>query len=128
MIYAQEGRVTGKECVAAAGEEFDRPARELLTRLGTNLGVGIAGYVNVFEPEHLVIGGGLSRAADLFFDRAVEEAGGRALPALWERVSVSLARGGADAGVIGAGVLAAHELEAAGRDTAHDTQTTEGAR
>jgi glucokinase len=128
VIYAQEGRVTGKECVAAAGEEFDRPARELLTRLGTNLGVGIAGYVNIFEPEHLVIGGGLSRAADLFFDRAVEEAAGRALPALWERVAVSLARGGADAGVIGAGVLAAHELQAAERDTAHDTQTTEGAR
>jgi glucokinase len=84
--------------------------------------------VNVFEPQHLVVGGGLSRAADLFFDRALEEAGDRALPALWERVSVSLARGGADAGVIGAGVLAAHELEAAERDNARETPTTEGAR
>jgi glucokinase len=127
-IYTEEGRVTGRECVAAAGEENDRHARQLLERLGTNLGVGIAGYVNVFEPEHLVIGGGLSRAADLFFDRALEEAGDRALPALWERVSVSLARGGADAGVIGAGVLAAHELEAAERDNAPETSTTEGAR
>jgi glucokinase len=126
-IYAEEGRVTGREAVATAGEENDRHARELLERLGTNLGVGIAGYVNVFEPEHLVIGGGLSRAADLFFDRALEEAGDRALPALWERVSVSLARGGADAGVIGAGVLAAHELEASERDTARETPT-EGAK
>jgi glucokinase len=128
VIYAQEGRVTGRECVATAGEENDRHARQLLERLGTNLGVGIAGYVNVFEPQHLVVGGGLSRAADLFFDRALEEAGDRALPALWERVSVSLARGGADAGVIGAGVLAAHELEAAERDNARETPTTEGAR
>ena len=36
-------------------------------------------------------------------------------PALWRRVTVSLARGGADAGVIGAGVLAAQERA---RDTA----------
>ena len=127
-IYAEEGRVKGKQCVSAAAEEGDPIALALLERLGTNLGVGIAGYVNVFEPEHLVIGGGLSRAADLFFDRAVEEAAARALPALWERVSVSLARGGPHAGVIGAGVLAAHELEAAERDTPAETPTTEGAR
>jgi len=128
-IFASgEGRVSGKACVTAALEERDPIALELLERLGTNLGVGIAGYVNVFEPEHLVIGGGLSRAADLFFDRAVEEAASRALPALWERASVSLARGGTDAGVIGAGVLAAQELEARERDTATGTPTTEGAR
>ena len=67
---------------------------ELFERLGRDLGVGIAGLVNVFEPEQLVIGGGLSRAADLFFDTAREEAAPRALPALFERVELGLARGG----------------------------------
>ncbi len=67
------------------------------------LGIGIATYVNVFEPERLAIGGGLSRASHLFLDRAVQEAGSRALPALWQRVTIALAEGGADAGVIGAG-------------------------
>jgi glucokinase len=76
------------------------------------LGTAIAGYVNVFQPHELVIGGGLSRASDLFLERAVREAGSRALPALWKRATVSLARGGADAGVIGAGVLAAQEVSA----------------
>lgn len=127
-IYKEDGRVTGKRCVTAAAEEGDADALRLLERLGTNLGIGIAGYVNVFEPEHFVIGGGLSRAADLFLERAIDEAAARALPALWKRVSVSLARGGADAGVIGAGVLAAQELERAGRDTPKGTPTTEGAR
>jgi glucokinase len=127
-IYAESGRVTGRECVFSAGEESDSEARALLERLGTNLGVGIAGYVNVFEPEHLVIGGGLSRAADMFLPRAVEEAADRALPASWERVTISLARGGADAGVIGAGLLAAQELEGAERDTEPETPTTKGAR
>jgi glucokinase len=90
------------------------------------LGIGIATYVNVFEPDRLAIGGGLSRASHLFLDRAVQEAGSRALPALWQRVTIALAEGGAHAGVIGAGVLAALEI-AADRDTekSHAT-TTEG--
>ena len=115
-IYADRGRVKGRETVEAA-RAGDPEARALLERLGTSLGVGIAGYVNAFQPTHFVIGGGLSRAADLFLDTAVHEASARALPALWERASVTLARGGADAGVIGAGVLAAQELRAE-RDTA----------
>jgi glucokinase len=123
-IYADNGEVTGPEAVAAA-EEGDREALLLFERLGKWLGVGVAGFVNVFEPERILIGGGLSRAADLYLDRAREEAASRALPALWERVNVSLAKGGADAGVIGAGLLAAHE---AGRDTAQIHAEKEGAR
>ena len=89
------------------------------------LGLGIAGVVNVFEPEYVVIGGGLSRAADLFFETARGRGRSRRLPALWERATVTLARGGADAGVIGAGVLAAQE---AARDTARlRVESIEGA-
>jgi glucokinase len=100
--------------VVAAADEGDPDARRIFERFAKMLGVGISGYVNVFEPRYLVIGGGLSRASHLFLERAEAEARARALPALWRRVTVSLARGGADAGVIGAGVLAAQELA---RDT-----------
>jgi glucokinase len=106
----EDSRVSGRELVTAA-EEGDPDARLVFDRFARMLGVGIAGYVNVFEPEHLVIGGGLSRASHLYFQRAVQEASARALPALWRRTEVSLARGGADAGVIGAGVLAAQEIQ-----------------
>jgi glucokinase len=61
--------------------------------------------------------GGLSRAADLFLETARAEAARWALPALWQRVSLGPSRGGADAGVIGAGLLAAQELARTG-DTA----------
>jgi glucokinase len=110
---AQDGKVEGREVVAAANEG-DPDALRIFERFAKMLGVGISGYVNVFEPRYLVIGGGLSRASHLFLERAEAEARARALPALWKRVTVSLARGGADAGVIGAGVLAAQELD---RDT-----------
>ena len=117
---AEGGRVAGRHVVAAA-EEGDPDALRLFERFANMLGVAISGYVNVFEPRYLVIGGGLSRAAHLFLERAEAEAGARALPALWKRVTVSLARGGADAGVIGAGVLAAQELD---RDTARSAPAT----
>jgi glucokinase len=123
-VAGPDGTVSGRELVAAA-EDGDTDALRIFERFGRMLGVGIAGFVNVFEPEHLVIGGGLSRAAHLFLDRAVDEAGSRALPTLWRRASVSPARGGSDAGVIGAGVLAAHEIA---RDTpAHSVTSIEGA-
>jgi glucokinase len=117
-----DGTVSGRELVAAA-EEGDSDALLLMENFARMLGIGIANYVNVFEPSRLAIGGGLSRASHLFLDRAVQEAGARALPALWTRVHVALAEGGADAGVIGAGLLAALELER-DRDTGQTKATT----
>ncbi len=117
-----EGKLPGRELVSAA-EDGDPDALLLVEKFARMLGVGIATCVNIFEPERLAIGGGLSRASHLFLDRAVREAGSRALPALWKRVTIALAEGGADAGVIGAGLLAALEL-ARDRDTDHPRATT----
>jgi glucokinase len=110
---AERGRVSGRDAVAAA-RAGDARARELMEEYGRWLGIGIATVVNVFEPKRVVIGGGLSQAAELFLDVAVAEASRWALPALWERTTVGLARGGADAGAIGAAVLADHELKHSG--------------
>jgi glucokinase len=109
--------------LGAAAEAGDPDALLVLENFARMLGVGIATCVNVFEPSRLAIGGGLSRASHLFLDRAVQEAASRALPALWKRVKVVLAEGGADSGVIGAGLLAALELSR-DRDTAQTKVTT----
>jgi glucokinase len=122
--YAEHGRVSGREVVAAA-QEGDPDAVMLIERFGRNLGIALAAMVNAFEPERLVIGGGLSRAADLFLETARAEAELRALPKLFERVEIGLAQGGTDAGVIGAGLLGAQEL-ARSMDTPRTT--SEGAR
>jgi glucokinase len=117
-----DGKVAGREVVAAA-DAGDPDALLLMENLARMLGVGIASYVNVFEPERFAIGGGLSRASHLFLDRAVREASSRALPALWTRVTVALSEGGTHAGVIGAGVLAALEIDP-DRDTHFPKATT----
>jgi glucokinase len=111
----ENGKVSGRHLVQAA-EEGDRDALFIFDNFARMLGVALAGFVNVFEPDRLTIGGGLSRASHLFLDRAVQEADARALPALLRRTKIALAEGGADAGVIGAAVLAAQEVGL--RDTA----------
>ena len=110
----------------ALAREDDAEAVALLERYAENLGVGLSNAINAFEPELIVIGGGLSAAADLFLDRAWEEAARRALPALFEDVRLAVARAGAEAGVIGAGLMAAQEIERT-RDTAGLT-ASEGVR
>jgi glucokinase len=112
-LLASQGRVSGRDAVTAA-RDGDREALSLFERYGRWLGIGIASVVNAFEPQRLIVGGGISRAAELFLDTACAEARRWALPALWERTTVELARGGPDAGVIGAAVLADHELERKG--------------
>jgi glucokinase len=113
-----DGKVSGGDLVAAA-EGADPDALLIFENFGRMLGVAIAGYVNVFEPNRVTIGGGVSRASHLFLDRAVQEANARALPALLKRTKIALAEGGADAGVIGAAVLAAQEVAGPNlRDTA----------
>jgi glucokinase len=119
----QGGRVKGRQVVDAA-REGDADARALLFDLGRWLGIGIASFVNIFEPENIVIGGGVSAAADLFLETAEAEARERALPALAGRSRVSVAKAGNDAGVIGAGLLAAQELGLSG-DTADPRATEE---
>jgi glucokinase len=124
-----DGRVSGHELVSAA-EDRDPDALLVFEGFARMLGVAIAGYINVFEPQRLAIGGGISRVSNLFFERAVREADARALPALRRRTNVALAQGGTDAGVIGAAVLASQEVRRDARtsdtEMTHAT-TTEGA-
>jgi glucokinase len=122
-----DGKVSGRALQEAA-EAADPDALLIFENFGRMLGVAIAGYVNVFEPDRLTIGGGVSRASHLFLERAIQEANARALPALLRRTNIAMAEGGPDAGVIGAAVLAAQEAATQKRDTpTPDAKTTERA-
>ncbi len=56
--------------VAAAARAGDRVAREAFASIGTWLGVGIAGLVAAFDPEVVVVGGGVSAVGDLLLEPA----------------------------------------------------------
>jgi glucokinase len=107
--------VDGHDAVEAA-KGGDPEAIEALRALGERLGIGIANALNTFDPDEVVVGGGVSTAGELLLGPAREVARRFALPGVGERTEIRLARHGRQAGVRGAALLAG--LELAGSDDA----------
>ena len=78
---------------------------DALAIVGRHLGVGIANYVNIFNPDVVVVGGGIMAAGEILLGVARDEAGRRALRPPWGEVDVVAAELGNDAGVLGAAAL-----------------------
>jgi glucokinase len=101
--------VTG-ELVTQLALGGDEVSRMVLGQIGRLLGVGLSNFVNIFNPEVIVIGGGAMAAGDLLLEPARAEMMARALRPNRDQVKVVAARFGNDAGMLGAGVLALDEL------------------
>ena len=96
-----------------AAQGGDPAAAEIVEVWAERVGIGIANAINTFDPEEVVIGGGAARAGDLLLEPARQVALRYVVPGLGARTSIRLAWHGVRAGVLGAALLAAHELEAA---------------
>jgi glucokinase len=88
----------------------DEAAREVLELIGRRIGVALSSFANVFEPDVIVIGGGVSAAGELLVAPARDEMAARALPPM-NRTPVAAAALGPDAGMVGAAAMARLELE-----------------
>jgi glucokinase len=97
--------------VVDAARAGDEQAQDAMRILGERLGIGIANLVNTFDPELVVIGGGVSNAGDLLLDPAKRVVAEFVIPGVGTRTEIRLARYGAQAGVRGAALLARQELE-----------------
>ncbi|MGZ5354213.1 MAG: ROK family glucokinase [Actinomycetota bacterium] len=104
------GRVTGK-VVTEAAREGDATSIAILAEVGRRLGEGIAGLVNILDPQIVVVGGGAAVAGDLLLEPAraafLDTVEG---PAHRPRVPLVAAQLGNDAGAVGAAALALEEL------------------
>ncbi len=107
LALAREGSVTGKT-VTEAAIDGDEAAVEVMTLVGTRLGVGLSSLANIFNPDVIVIGGGVIAAGDLLLGPARDELRKRALPPMNE-TPVKAAVMGGDAGMIGAAAMALEE-------------------
>jgi glucokinase len=96
--------------VVLAARGGDASALEAVRILGERLGVGIANAINVFDPEQVVIGGGVSAAGELLLEPARAVARRFVLPGVGTRTEIRLARYGPRAGVRGAALLAGQEV------------------
>jgi glucokinase len=109
-LAAEGDHIDGHDVVRLA-HQGDPDAVGALRVLGERLGIGIANAINTFDPDEVVIGGGVSAAGDLLVDPAREAAQRFVLPGVGERTRIRLARHRGNAGVRGAALLAALELD-----------------
>jgi len=107
--------VLGAEAVEAA-QGGDKVAEQIVEIWAERVGIGIANAINTFDPDEVVIGGGAARAGDLLLEPARRVARGYVVPGLGGRTNIRLAWHGVQAGVLGAALLAAQEVEKSGDD------------
>lgn len=106
------------EAVDRAAQAGDKLAAGLIARTAYYLGVGLANLINIFNPEVIVIGGGLSDIGDRLLLPAYEEASRRAFPQPYQAVRFARAELGRDSGVVGAAAFALEKMkEVAGADS-----------
>jgi glucokinase len=68
-LRREEGRVTA-EMMQRAAEMGDAASREAFREAGHYFGVALASYVDIFDPEVIVIGGGVAKAGELLLEEA----------------------------------------------------------
>jgi len=110
-LLAEGEEVDGK-AVTEAAQAGDETAIGVVALIGRRLGVALASFANIFEPEVIVIGGGVIAAGELLLEPARAEMAARALPPM-RSIPVVAAQLGQDAGMIGAAAMARIELERA---------------
>jgi glucokinase len=105
---AIERQVLGED-VTRLAQEGDEAAISVLEETGRWLGIGLAGFVNIFNPEVVAIGGGAAQAGEFVFEPARKEVQLRARSPSRDLVEIQEATLGAESGVLGAAALARGE-------------------
>jgi glucokinase len=100
------GRELAGPLVTELAHDGDAAAIEAVGLIGARLGVAISSLVNIFNPEVVVIGGGVIGAGELLLAPARAVVAARALRPSRDEVRIVAAEFGVEAGMIGAAALA----------------------
>jgi glucokinase len=97
--------------VEEAARLGDPIACELWEREGRYVGVGVVNCIHAFNPEIVVLGGGVTMAGDLLFKPVLETVRQRVLPAFAETYDIVPAALKGESGALGAVAVALELLE-----------------
>lgn len=99
------------QLVAKAAEQGDTLAKKLIRETSRYLGMGLGSLINIFNPELIIIGGGMTKMGDRLLEPAIKEAGKRSYQVAFKAVRFALPELGQNSGVLGAVIYAKNELE-----------------
>jgi len=98
------------EIVATAANQGDKLGRSIMEETGEYLGTGVANIINLFNPELVIIGGGVARAGDLIFEPLKKAVQKRAFSVSAEVAKIIPVSLGKDCTVIGAATVVLKEM------------------
>ncbi len=99
------------EDIYKAALDGDPLSRTVVREAGKNLGIGIAGLINLLSPDAVILTGGLLGAWNIYVEAAIQEASKRAIKELYGKVKIIPSSLGDNAGIIGAAKLAFDECK-----------------
>jgi glucokinase len=105
-VYLDRGGQFSARAMSAQARHGDPMAVAVFASAGRYLGVAIASFLNIFNPELVVIGGGVATALGLMRRAMMREIKSRALTAALKPVPIVRAALGPNGGVIGAALAA----------------------
>lgn len=97
--------------IKTAAEAGDTVAQELIAETADYLAIGFGGLINVFNPEMIVVGGGLSKMGDMLLGPAFRGAAHWSYADAYRVTRFVMAELGDRAGVLGAAAHARDELK-----------------
>jgi glucokinase len=115
-----EGEEVDGRVVTEAALAGDKIAIEVFELIGGRLGVVCSSFANIFQPNAIVVGGGVIAAGGLLLEPARREVRERALNPM-NKTPILEATLGNDAGMIGAAALARTELAKVGAEPVGDS-------
>jgi glucokinase len=107
------GRPVALEDLSVMARKGHGRARKIWQDVGARIGFAMAGVVNVFNPQVIVIGGGVSSAGSILIGAIRVALRRHAMQQLKGKVRIKRAQLGRDAGVLGAALLAMEKIEVA---------------
>jgi glucokinase len=107
LVGGDHRKVTA-EVVVKAAQQGDPAACELMEREGYLVGVGVVNCIHMFNPELIVLGGGVTNAGDLLFEPVRATVANRIMPGFKGTYKIVPAALGGNSGALGA-VAAAME-------------------
>jgi len=104
--YERNGEKITAEDVGIAAREGDAVAIEVIRESGQLIGDVLAALVNFYNPEMIIIGGGVSNLGNQFLSSIRQAVLNRSLPLATRNLNIVFSGTGSDAGIIGAVNLA----------------------
>jgi glucokinase len=98
-------RTLRSKALAQAIESGDELVTWAVTQAARYCGLGIASIINFYNPERIILGGGVIEAIDLYFDVAKEAARRRVIRPATRKLDIVKTELGDYAGIIGAALL-----------------------